>query len=216
MLFVSVVQYAVGRQYRIGLSLWELSRKHFLLPILTRMTHSWKSAIAPTTENPHPHPTPRFVPPEWVNNLYRRTFLDVHDVQSAQEDAEYQWWDALVRQLLLKCFGMAEEILAAASFEPLYKILSEPTPEETRGSVLVNASEATGWAGLLAATFAPTLRNKWYMLFAIFLVAWGLTHDFIVTRALYDPSMGTLLRLRAVLHEFKTHLMKAIDVLALS
>lgn len=224
MMLASLIQSAVGRLYRIELYLWHLCQKHILLPFLTKITHWWKPAPSPTAENPHPVPTPRFKPPIWVNQLYIWMLKKVDGVAGSEEKAEFAWWNAFVRQLLLKRYGLAEDKLPATSFDPLYDVLSLPTIEEIRGSILVNASQATGWAGLLASWFAPTLRNRWYLVFAIFLIACGLFHDFVVARYLYNPDWGTILRVQAILREFpkcvqskapstaaKTHPMRQFD-----
>ena len=121
---------------------------------------------------------------------------------SSDEKADYEWWDAMVRQLLLKRFGMREDDLPTASFRPLQDVLVLPVPEETRGSALMNSLQATGWGGLLATRFATQLRHEWYVAPALFLIGCGLLHSYEVSRALLDPALGNLLRLRAILREF--------------
>lgn len=196
MLFSSVIQSVVGFLYRYGFSLWELYRKHVLYRFLTWMTHRWKPAPPPTPENPNPVPTPRRAP-RWINALYQRTLDKAHGLPSPDEKDEYRWWETFARHLLLKRYDLAEEKFPTASFGPLYDALAVPTHEERRGSILMNATQATGWAGLLVARIELTLWNKWYLAFAAFLIACGLVHDFAIARYLNNPEWGTLLRLQA-------------------
>ncbi len=203
MLFASLVQYAVRCMYRIGLFLWEKVQTYILLPVLTRLTHTWKIPPA-TPANPNPKPIPRWTPRKWVNAVYIRTAMKVQRIQThdASQTAAYLWWDTFARQVLLRRYGLPEDKLPAVSFQPLQYVLTRPSAEEMRGSVLMNASQATGWAGLVASRLAPDLRNKWYMTFALFLIGCGLIHDFFVAKYLHDPDIGDTARLRALLREF--------------
>jgi hypothetical protein len=203
MLFTSLVRYAIGRIYKIGLFVWEQGQVHILLPVLTRLTHAWK-VPSTTPANPSPTPMPRFVPPKWVNALYIETFAKVRRIQDASPTptAAYVWWDTFARQVLLKRYYLPEDKLPAVSFKPLQDVLTRPSAQESRGSALMNALQATGWAALVAARFAPDLLHKWYVSFAFFLIACGMIHDFEVARYLLDPDIGDTARLRALLREF--------------
>jgi hypothetical protein len=185
MLFASLIQMAVGYVYSLYLFLWKLFERKVLLPVLTKLTH-----------------IPGWTPPKWFFDLYVLTVTNVQRVSSTEPTPAYLWWETLAKQLLLKRYGLSEESLPAASFSPLQKVLTVPTAEEIRGSILVNASHATGWAALIASKFAPALRTKWYITFAVFLIVYGLLHDWYVAKRLNDPDMGDTLRLRAVLREF--------------
>jgi hypothetical protein len=185
MLFAWFIQLVVERAYRIGLFLWEQFESHVLLPRLTKLSQrqGW-------------------TPPSWLFALHTRTVKNVQRVHSTVPTDDYLWWEALAKQLLLKRYGLSESDLPPASFRPLQEVLTDPTPEEIRGSILVSASQATGWAALIASYFAPALRTRWYISFALFLIAYGLLHDYTVAKSLQDPDLGDTLRLRAVLREF--------------
>jgi hypothetical protein len=203
MLFVSLVQYAIRCAYRIGQFLWKRYQTHILLPILMRVTHAWK--ILPATPvNPNPTRTPRWVLPKWVDTLYMRTQGKVQIIRNPNvpPTAAYKWWDTFARQVLLKRYDLPEDKLPAASFQPLQDVLTKPSAEELPGSVLINASHATGWAALAASRLGPDLRNKWYVTFAIFLIGCGLIQDFFVAKYLHDPDIGDIARLRALIREF--------------
>jgi hypothetical protein len=116
--------------------------------------------------------------------------------------SEIAWWDALVRQLLLRRYGLTEEKLPAVTFQPLMDVLTDLEPEDVRGSMLMNALEATGWAALAAPIFAPMLWCRWYLAFAFFLIANGLLHAYYVAWRLNSHDLGHLLRIRAILREF--------------
>jgi hypothetical protein len=116
--------------------------------------------------------------------------------------AAYRWWDTFARQVLFERYHLPEDKLPPVSFEPLMQVLTRPSAEERRGSILMNASQATGWAALVASRFAPDLWNKWYITFGLFLIGCGLIHDFFVAAYLYDPDNGDIALLRALLREF--------------
>lgn len=200
MVFTSLVQYAMGLVYRTGLFLMARLRKEILLPTLTRLTHRWVKTPA-STANPTPAPTPK-IPPRWVTALYVRTLNRIQNVPDPESTAAYEWWDHFVRQLLVKRYGMPEDKLPAVSFGPLQIVLTKLTPEDIRGSVLMNATQATGWAALVALRFAPALRSHWFIALALFLVGSGLLHDFFVAAQLNNPDWGDIQRLRAILREF--------------
>jgi hypothetical protein len=185
MSLANLIQLIVGYAYSLYDFLWAAFEKHAILPYLTKLTH-----------------TQGRTRPKWVYDLYTRTFNNVEKRSSTGPTHAYLWWEKLAKQLLQKRYGLAEEGLPAASFSPLQKVLTVPTPEEIRGSLLVNASHATGWAALIASKFAPALRTKWYLTFAVFLIAYGLIHDWYVAKHLWDPDIGDIARLRAVLREF--------------
>lgn len=185
MLFVWLIQRAIEWAYRNALSLWEKFETHALLPYLRKkMTESQR------------------IPPKWVLALHARTAKNVRRVRDVEPSDDYLWWETFTKRLLLKRYGLSEGDLPPASFVPLQKVLTTPTAEELRGSILVNASHATGWAALIASYFAPALRANWYFAFALFLIAYGLLHAYDVANDLEDPDLGNLLRLRAVLREF--------------
>jgi len=185
MALASLIQMAVGYTYSFCLRLWELFEEHALLPRLTKLTH-----------------TQGRTPPRWVYDLYIRTHNRVTRRSSTEPTEAYLWWEKLAMQLLEKRYGVSEEDLPVASFFPLQKVLTVPTQEEIRGSVLVNALHATGWAALIASRFAPILRTRWFIAFAAFLIVYGLLHDWYVAKHLWDPDIGDTARLQAILREF--------------
>lgn len=207
MLLTGLILDAVYLAYRICLLLWEHFESHVLLPSLARLIHTQPATPAPTANPnpnaaPNPTPTRRWTPPLWLFTLYARTRSKVQHVHSTEPTDAYLWWEALAKQLLLRRYGLSEVNLPIASFRPLQEVLTVPTAEETRGSILVSASHATGWAALIASRFAPALRTKWYITFALFLIASGLFHAYHVAKRLGDPDLGDTLRLQAVLREF--------------
>lgn len=194
MLFIALIQFTMGYVYRSVWFLWEQWLKQVILPFLTRLTH-----VQP--RGPSPTPAPPTVRSKFVNALYIWSNSKVNRIPAAKTP-EYVWWDVFVRQLLLKRCGLSDEKLPGVSFGPLQQVLTAPSLEDIRGSALVNALQATGWAALLACRLAPSLRTKWYMVLAIFLIGYGLFHALSVAARLYDPDIGDLLRLQAVLREF--------------
>lgn len=84
-----------------------------------------------------------------------------------------------------------------------YNILGTPTPEQLRGYLLVIASEATGWSGIVAAQISPALKSRYYLSFSILLVLYGVIADWFVVGRLNNPIASGALRVHAVLAEIK-------------
>ena len=84
----------------------------------------------------------------------------------------------------------------------LYWNLGRMTPEEFRGSVILVACHAAGWAGLVASRIAPTLQTKYYIGFCLFLILNGLLHAYYVIKGKSDLRFAGILPLRALLREF--------------
>lgn len=196
MLLVALIQWGNGHVYNHSRLSWELLERHALLPVLTRLTHP-RPASAPNTT-----PPPARTPPKWISALYVRTLTHVRRLASTEPTDAYLWWESLAKRLLHRRYGLREEDLPHASFMPLQTVLTVPTREEIRGSLLVNASHATGWAALIASKFAPALRANWYITSAFFLIAYGFLHDWYVANRMWNPDIGDTMRLRAILREF--------------
>jgi hypothetical protein len=84
-----------------------------------------------------------------------------------------------------------------------FDVFGIPPKEYQRGSLMVMASEATGWCGVIAARIAPALRSRYYLSFSVFLVLYGLLSDWSVARGRNDPDFLNFIRLRAVLKEIR-------------
>ena len=60
----------------------------------------------------------------------------------------------------------------------------------------------TGWSGLAAALLTPSLRNKYYLTFSLFLILNGFIHDFYLTRRNFHPVALAYMNVRAALRVF--------------
>jgi len=65
------------------------------------------------------------------------------------------------------------------------------------------ALHATGWAGLLACYFVPSLRIWPFAIFCLFLIGYGLLHDRQLAMALNDKVYSWTMSLRCVLDELR-------------
>jgi len=207
MLFTSLIQFGVGIFYRTGRFIRALFDRYALLPVLKKLIYGKQNALPPgvspnSTSRPNPTQGQRWTLPRWVFALYTSTNTRVQGAPGEEEKNEFLWWQTLAKQLLLKKYGLSEDKLPAANFSALYDVLTLPTAEEVRGSVLVNASQATGWAALAASMFAPALRTYWFITFGLFLILYGLIHDLFLARSLHNPEWGHVPRLRAIFREF--------------
>ena len=65
------------------------------------------------------------------------------------------------------------------------------------------AFHATGWGGITAIHFAPSLNNAYYIGFSLLLIFCGIAHDWFIAKWLNDPVMAGLMRVRAGLRDLR-------------
>jgi hypothetical protein len=82
-------------------------------------------------------------------------------------------------------------------------VLGESRPSDRLGNPLPVSLHAVGWSGLAATHLAPHLRTLPFVVFCLFLIAFGLFHDYHLAKKLYDPVFGWMLKLRRTLDELK-------------
>jgi hypothetical protein len=111
-------------------------------------------------------------------------------------------WFVLVRRLLKVRYGIESSELKDDEWSVLYSNLGSITPEDSRGSMMMIAIHACGWAGLVATRLAPVLRNRYYVGFCLLLILNGLMHAYYVVQGRFDPRYAGGLVIRAVLREF--------------
>lgn len=193
LVFASLIQFALRRGYAsLVVPTRDFLRRELWLPVLRRLTHV-RSGV------------PTWIQRQLMHSL--RPYIDrlqiqVNRVLVGEPLAATVWLDVLTKQLLLKRCGLSGDKLPAASFDPLFAAFAKPTPRDLRGDLIMMATEATGWGGMVARTFAPALHARWYTTFAAFLIFAGLVHDFYVAKRLSDPEVAGILYLRDILSEF--------------
>jgi len=136
---------------------------------------------------------------EWLLiKLYRRTLKGVDRV--IPED-DRKCWAAIARQVLKAKYGIDPKVLGQEEWNVLYESLVVPSQDDVRANILMVASEAMGWCGLGAMLFAEALRNRYYLIFSLALIAAGLFHGWHVARLKVHPHLYGLLRVRLLLRE---------------
>lgn len=137
----------------------------------------------------------------WVGKMHQRAWT-IAQVGFDDWREHYHCWVVFARRLLELRYQLKVEDLNNEDFGVLWSTLGRITPEEFRGSLMLIATHATGWAGLAAMPFAPVLRNKYYAGFCLFLILNGMLHAYYVARRRFDPRIAGLLTVRAVMREF--------------
>jgi len=111
-------------------------------------------------------------------------------------------WARFATALLRKRYGVSPQHLSQEEWNALYWAIAPLTPEELRGSPFMTASGATGWCGLTAIRFAPTLNNKYYLGLALFMILIGLLHDWDFVIGRHNPQFLGIMKIRTLLREF--------------
>ena len=68
--------------------------------------------------------------------------------------------------------------------------------------MMMIASHATGWSGLVAARIAPALHNVYYLAFRVIMILSGLLHHYYLEVFHTDPRYTGYMTVRALLREF--------------
>jgi len=193
--FVFVIQRSVvGNAWRLWFYLKPRICKHVFLPVLRRLLP------APRLDPGSPPPKPKWYW-NWTGKLYRKT-SDIVNPRPAGADPAFLWWAMLAKQLLKRRYGLDDVQLRATSLDPFRLVLTAPNRNEQWGDLMSVTLHATGWSALASLYFAPALRTSWFYIFIVFLIGIGLLNAIGVTRRWWNPMIGDLLRLRAVLREF--------------
>jgi hypothetical protein len=113
----------------------------------------------------------------------------------------HQCWRELSRKLLKDKYDVnIDEMQWTWDF--LYWNLGEITIGERRGDLLVMATHAIGWCGLVAAWVAPQLRNRYFISFCCLSLLIGLFHDYYVASRLNNGEALAHARIRALLRQY--------------
>jgi hypothetical protein len=124
--------------------------------------------------------------------------------RSTKEDrfrAASRVWGASATRLLLSRYGIdsMEEQFTSTEWSAWRAILGEPTDREIRGSSLVRALSAAGWAGLVARHIAWPLRLVHYRSFCILLIICATLYSLLIAYYWMDPIEASIARTMMVL-----------------
>jgi len=143
--------------------------------------------------------------PKWRRPFVSKFYTHVVSIAAAgfEDWRKFQGcWHVLARRLLKVRYGIEPNDLKDNEWEVLYSNLGTITPEDLRGLIMMIALHASGWAGLVATRIAPSLRNRYYVGFCLFLILNGLLHAYYVAVRCWDPRVSGNVTIRAVLREF--------------
>jgi hypothetical protein len=182
-LWVGVIQTLFIRAQTTKLFLWKHFVQSYLLAKLNRLAQkpAWnRNRLLLRLHRYIVLKEPPMLPPELVTALYQAA-----------------------NSLVQKRYGM--EPLQAESFDPNLwgPALGVLTYKDVWGNPLLQAIHATGWCGIMAIHFAPTLKNWYYVGFSLFLILFGIWHDWAASRNLSNPVLLNFLRLRTMLGQLR-------------
>jgi len=187
LLLVSLIEYLLGWLYTLRRLLWKgLCRgplQRFSVWLLTRIKKSgWRQA--------------------WAVKFNRHLQVVIFGSEETRNIATC--WHIFARRLLETRYGIDLVNVKQGEWDVLYWTLQSPTAKEKRGgkSVMMVASQATGWSGLVATRIAPALHNRYYLAFCSVMILSGLFHHYYVDAFFHDPKALGFMNVRAILREF--------------
>jgi hypothetical protein len=184
MLLVSLIQRLLILVHRVRAFLWRQFCKWPLVPFTNwiRQKPFWKKRL-------------------WVHEFGNYVVEQAAPGRPPIPEALRKCWARFARPILETVYRIKPEELDQDEWDVLYGTLGTRAPTDYRGSVFMIASEATGWCGFAAAFFAPSLRSRYYLGFAVVLVFAGILHDWYVARWQGDWTAWGVLEIRAIMRE---------------
>jgi len=112
-------------------------------------------------------------------------------------------WGAAATRLLLSRFGIdsLDEQFTSDQWSAWRAVLGNPTDRETRGSSLVRALSASGWAGLIARHIAWSLHLVHYRSFCLLLIICATLYSLIVAHYWMNPIAAPIGLTRIILRD---------------
>jgi hypothetical protein len=203
MLWVGVVHRILEIIFRISRFLWGRFCAWPLLPLLNRLVQrlSASQGKQPWWKG-------------WWNRWWNRRVPWIQDkivrpVHAAAYNFDFtsagvrKLWAILTRNLFKEHYGIALADLEQEEWDALYLASSSVPMTKFSDHLLMVVSQALGWSGLAATRLAPSLINRNYILFNLFLIAIGVFYQWRVIRGLHDEYLLGLLRVRALLREIR-------------
>lgn len=208
MLWVGVAHRIVGVFYRVGAFLW---RRFCAWPLLSVLLYLSTVKALPAAE-----PSIPWLPfAAWFNRakgwLSHRGWMQksIHRAQEAalghdsNSEGVRKLWAILARQLFEKRYHVDLNKLEQEEWNALYEAASGTPLNHLDNHLFMVASHALGWSGLAAIRFAPSLANRSYIAFNLFMIAIGILYELWLTRGENDDYVFGLLRVRALLREIR-------------
>lgn len=207
MLWVGVVNRIAGVFYRVGRLLWA---RFCAWPLLSVLRYLSNAKALPAADRSVP-----WLPfAAWFSRakgwLSHRQWIQ-KSIQRAQDtafghkrDSEgvRKLWAILTINLYKKHYGI-DLNLEQDEWNSLYLASSSVPATKFADHLLMVVSQALGWSGLAATRFAPSLINRNYIAFNLFLIVVGLFYEWRVIRSLNDEFVFGILKVRALLRELR-------------
>jgi hypothetical protein len=191
MLWVGIVHRILALIFRITRFLWRRFCAWPLLPVLNRLvkrlsaTHGWWNRRVP-----------------WIQNkIVRAVHAAIYEFDLTSRGVR-QLWAIITIRLFKNHYGIDLD-LDQDEWNALYLASSSVPMTKFSDHLLMVVSQALGWSGLAAIRFAPSLVNRNYIAFNLFLIAVGMLYQWRVIRSLNDEFLIGLLRVRTLLGELR-------------
>ena len=183
MLWVSLVHRILGVLYRTFTFMWRQFCTWRLYPDFSKLMQNprWNS------------------PGSIARRIYRHAQNIVTGIDPHTEGVG-RLWTRLVRYRL-KGLSIDLHHLTQEELNALYEASRTSQLTDLGGHMLMLATHALGWGGLVAIRLAPALANRSYIIFCVFMIVIGLLYEWWLIRSIHDPYVTGLLKVRAALRE---------------
>lgn len=139
----------------------------------------------------------------WLHRTLSRTCQYAQEVgfgSDLSSRGARQLWAILTMHVYKKRFGI-DLNLDQEEWNALYEASRNAQLVQLGNHLLMLASQALGWAGIVAIRFAPRLANRNYIIFCVFMVAIGVLYDWWLIGRMHDSFVLGVLKLRALFRD---------------
>jgi hypothetical protein len=197
-LWVATIHRTLAKFYGLARFLWRRFCVWPLLPFLNRLmvAQGWLSRRP------------------WMAMNVLRPVQDTVLGMDRRSEGVRRLWGTLAHRLFGERYGVDLSSLSQDEWDALYEAASGTRPIQLSDHLLMVASQAIGWSGLLSTRFAPALLSKNYLAFCFFMVATGILYQWWLIRSMNNSIFFGLLRVRALLRELRKAQPKSVELSA--
>jgi hypothetical protein len=195
-MWTNVVHRVVGLLYRVAMFLWRRFYDWPLFPTLNWLVTKQQQKVAKTELQSWWH-RPHWIV-DYLMRLDRKAQGIVLNLDDSSEGAR-KLWALIARHMFDKRFGIDLRKLEQEELNALYEASQGGQFISLANHLLMIATQAVGWGGLAAIRFAPSLRDRNYVIFSVFMIAIGLLYEWWLVRGMNDRYVVALLKLRGIL-----------------
>jgi hypothetical protein len=195
-MWTNLVHRVLSLLYRTSRFFWRRFNDWPLAPFLSWLVTKQQQKVANAT------PQSWWRRPHWIVNYLKYRHRKAQDLVFGLDDTSEgarKVWALIARHMFEKRFGIDLSHVSQEELNALYAISQSAPWIALSNHLLMVATHALGWGGLAAIRFAPSLANRNYLVFSVFMIIIGVFYDWEMIRSANNSLVSALLKLRGLL-----------------